>query len=135
MGELLDRCRELRNDESRHISCAQAVFVPVAEKYGMDTEMALKISSNFRAGMLTGGTCGAVTGGLMALGLADASPKTVKDFQSRVKQNHDGTVECRDLLGKWFAAGNKDKKPHCDEMCYECMRLIEAYFEETNNAV
>ena len=83
MGKYLQRCEELRGDTSRHYGCSQAVFIPFAEQMGLDSETANAISANFRAGMLTGRVCGAVTGALMALGLAGASPKAAMELQSR----------------------------------------------------
>lgn len=130
MGKYLERCKELRADPNRHYGCSQAVFIPVAEDYGMDHETAFKVSSNFRAGMLTGSVCGAVTGGLMALGLADASSQLAMEFQRRLKENHDGTLDCNALLDRWAKLGNTNRKPHCDEMCFECMALVEELLEQ-----
>ena len=75
--------------------------------------------------MLTGSVCGAVTGGLMALGLADASSQLAMEFQRRLKENHDGSLDCNVLLDRWAKLGNTNRKPHCDEMCFECMTLVE----------
>lgn len=129
MGKLLERCRELRADPNIHYGCSQAVFIPVAEALGMDPDTAYKLSQHFRAGMLTGGTCGAVTGALMALGLAGASPQAAVQLQQKVKAAHQDTLDCALLLKRWHEAGNPNRKPHCDQMCYECMALVEEILE------
>lgn len=59
----------VKSDESMRIfsegfNCAQSVFVPFAEEYGLRSEDGNRISSSFGAGMgRTQETCGAVTGG------------------------------------------------------------------------
>ena len=129
MGIYLERCKELRADTTRHFGCAQAVFIPFAEAYGLDMETGNNISAHFRAGMLTGEVCGAVSGALMALGLAGASPKAAMELLNRVKEKHDGDLDCRALLDKWHKAGNPNRKPHCDGMCFECVTLVEELLE------
>lgn len=52
------------------LGCAQSVFAVFAEEYGLPLELALKTASTFGGGMSVGSACGALTGGLMALGLA-----------------------------------------------------------------
>ena len=49
--------------------CCQVIFQYWAEKAGMDSETAYKLSTGFGAGMFQGETCGAVIGAYMALGL------------------------------------------------------------------
>ena len=67
-------------------SCAQAVFSVLAERRGVPTELALRISAGLGGGIArTAQTCGCLTGAIMAMGLDQASvaPATL----------------CRDLLG------------------------------------
>ena len=89
-------------------SCSQAVFTAFAEKAGLDYATAVKIASGFGGGMgRMGGTCGALTGAFMALGLksggADAESKEktyalVRRCAARFKTRH-GSLQCKDLLG------------------------------------
>jgi len=89
-------------------SCAQAVFSAYAEKLGMDRETALKVSAGFGGGMgRMAGTCGALTGAFMALGLKfggldskskDKTYELVRDLADRFRARH-GSLECRELLG------------------------------------
>ena len=65
----LERARELRADTTRHYNCCQSVVLPFAEELGLDEEAVLKLAEHFGSGMRRGSVCGAVTGGLMALGL------------------------------------------------------------------
>ncbi len=132
MGNYLKRCEELRADTTRHYGCSQAVFIPFAEAMGMDTETAYHLSAHFRAGMLQGEVCGAITGALMALGLAEADSKNAAALLNKVKANHENMLDCRDLLKKWHSAGHSDRKPHCDGMCFECVRLVEELLEKEN---
>ena len=51
------------------LGCAQHVFGEFAPQLGVDRETALKIAALFGSGMFEGASCGAVVGGLMAIGL------------------------------------------------------------------
>jgi len=92
-------------------SCSQSVFSAFAEAEGMDLETALRIASSFGAGMARmGNTCGALTGGMMVLGLkygrtvADDSEakeknyRLVHEFVERFNERFEHSM-CRDLLG------------------------------------
>lgn len=93
-----------------HFNCAQSVFAPFARRYGMDVDTSLMIAIPFGGGMEhTGQVCGAVSGGLMAIGLAKgistfdrelkyACYDMVKDFQSHFRALH-GNITCPGLLG------------------------------------
>ena len=79
-----------------------------ASEFGLSDEMALKIAAPFGAGMARlGKTCGAVTGGLMALGLKygytapegrDAAYGIAQEFMHRFEERH-GSLACRELIG------------------------------------
>ena len=51
------------------IDCSQIVLGYAADKVGVCSDKALKVSAAFGGGMWGGRTCGGVTGALMALGL------------------------------------------------------------------
>lgn len=125
MSEYLKRAEELRGITERHYNCAQAVLVPFAEDGGLTEETAYKIAANFGGGMKMGSVCGAVTGGLMALGLLGIDdPKAANKFCRKIKDNHNGCLLCRDLL-RMNAEKGGQKKPHCDAMVYEAVKLVE----------
>lgn len=125
MSELMDRAKALRDDPSVHYNCAQAVFIPFAERKGIGAEMASAITANFGAGMRTGGTCGAITGALMALGLYGAGgPKDSGELFRRMQDLHGGRSDCHTLLAEEVQCP-ADKKPHCDNMVYEAVAAVE----------
>lgn len=72
----------------------------------MDYQTAVKVSSGFAGGMYLGSACGAVTGGIMAIGLksggvGSASQQTarlVREFADRFKAQH-RSINCTDLTG------------------------------------
>lgn len=96
----------------RGANCAQAVLGAFAEKLGLDREDAMRVATGFGGGMgRLAGTCGAVTGAFMALGLArgmrepeqaDAKETVyglVREFARRFAEQN-GALACRDLLGE-----------------------------------
>ena len=124
MSNYLDRAKELREHPAIHYNCAQAVFLPFAEEAGISEEQALGVAANFGAGMRRGATCGAITGGLMALGLLGRNdPDTVREYHRRLKERHEGYLDCAEEQGG-------DKKAHCDDMVYECVALVEQMISE-----
>lgn len=134
MGKYLDRAKELRNDPSVHYNCAQAVLAAFGPGAGLSEADACRVAANFGSGMKMGETCGAVTGGLMVLGLYGIEEgAAVGGFIRAVRDNHDGCLACRDLLRKNREAG-RAQKPHCDDMVYECAALVERILGERGKA-
>lgn len=125
MTEMMKRSHALRDDTTTHYNCAQAVLIPFAEKKGISAAQATAITANFGSGMRAGLTCGAITGGLMALGLYDAGDaETSAEFMRRMKDLHGGLSDCRDLLREEVHSP-AEKKPHCDGMVYEAVEIVE----------
>ncbi len=125
MSTYLRRAEELRACASPHYNCAQSVLVPFAEAAGYTAEQACAFAAAFGGGMQTGSLCGAFTGALMALGvLGIADRKNVVAITRRMKENHDGTLLCAELLRKNAQAGG-ERKPHCDAMVYEAVGIVE----------
>jgi C_GCAxxG_C_C family probable redox protein len=92
-------------------SCSQSVFSSFAEAAGIDLDTALSLASSFGAGMARmGDTCGALTGGMMVLGLMfgrtaaddeeakEKNYRLVHEFVERFDGDF-GERMCRDLLG------------------------------------
>lgn len=130
MGKNLEKAKVIRNDPDVHYNCAQALLCAFAEDCGLTQEQACGIGANFGHGMKMAGTCGAVTSALMVLGLKgiDDGP-TIAAFQRAIRDNHDGCLDCADLLRMNKERGGK-KKPHCDGMVYEAAELVEKILEE-----
>ena len=89
-------------------NCSQSVFSAFAPSYNLDGETAIKIATAFGGGMARcGGTCGAVSGALMTLGLSHGAAtkegkeetyQMARDFMSRFEKKH-GSLLCRELIG------------------------------------
>jgi C_GCAxxG_C_C family probable redox protein len=92
-------------------TCGQAVLAAFAEVHGLDRDAALKLACAHGGGIArTGSTCGAVSGALMAIGLAHGRTK-VEDEAAREKtyaaalallerfREEHGSDVCRQLLG------------------------------------
>jgi C_GCAxxG_C_C family probable redox protein len=91
-------------------NCAQAVFAAFAERNGLSRELALRVACPFGIGMMRGTACGAVTGGLMALGLMHGRTRVgdlaarartyalAETFQKRFEKVQ-GSTSCATLLG------------------------------------
>jgi C_GCAxxG_C_C family probable redox protein len=125
MSIYLDRAKELRGIVTPHYNCAQSVLLPFAEGAGLTKEQAFQVSANFGAGMKVAGTCGAITGGLMVLGLYGVEDgATVGAYFKALRENHQGFTDCANLLRLNKEQGG-EKKPHCDAMVYECVELVE----------
>ncbi len=127
-------------------SCSQAVFSAFAEAGSIDLETALRIASSFGAGMARmGDTCGAITGGMMVLGLkfgrivpddSDAKEMNyqlvhefVEEFNRRFEK-----ADCRDLLG--FDPGTPEasqrfkNEPELQKRCAGFVREASEIIEE-----
>lgn len=92
-------------------NCAQAVAAAFAGDHGLDEETMRKLACGFGGGLAhTGRTCGAVSGAVLAIGLArgtgvpgDREGKEqcyvlVREFLRRFVERH-GSVDCTDLVG------------------------------------
>jgi C_GCAxxG_C_C family probable redox protein len=132
----------MKSDESEKafragFNCAQAVFIPFARESGLGEEAAARIASSFGAGMgRMQETCGAVTGALMAMGLArgfakaddqagkDLALARTKEFIASFRAEF-GTVLCKELLGCDLNT-DEGQKFHKDSNQREltCMRCV-----------
>lgn len=93
-------------------SCSQAVFSSLAEPWGIDSAVSLRVAAGFGGGLArTGATCGCVTAGMMAIGLAQSSVTPDENRAEKEKTSElcrqlminfaekNGSTMCRDLLG------------------------------------
>ena len=103
---VVKRCRELFDGG---LFCAESVLLAFAEEQGLDSEIMPGIATGFCGGVArTAGICGAVSGGVMAIGLV-AGRSVAADSELRcsglVPQRHRefaarfGSVNCAELLG------------------------------------
>lgn len=103
----LEQVQELM---AQGFNCSQIVFVSAAQQLGLDRETALKTAACFGGGMNCGEVCGAVTGGLMAIGskyghctAGDADAKAMsaakaKEFMQLFCDEYE-SVLCKEILG------------------------------------
>ena len=114
MNQHVDKAMELRNEMPMVNNCAQTIMRVYADELGMNEEQAAAIGCNFGGGMKCGGTCGAITSGLMVLGaMGIDSPKVVGEYRKRMAGMHDGLTDCAALLQENARKGG-EKKVHCD---------------------
>lgn len=91
----------------QNFNCAQSVLVAFAPQLGIHESQALKLASPFGGGVARRGqTCGAVTGALMAIGLAQGADTPAgkedayrlgQEFLQRFESRH-GSILCRELI-------------------------------------
>ena len=127
MSIYTEKAQSLRNDTTTHYNCAQAVLMAFSAKAGLSDEVAAKIASNFGAGMKNGGVCGAVTGGLMALGLFGITDAAA--YYTRVKAAIGAEFSCAGLL-KINAENGGEKKAFCDGLISACVTVVETMLKE-----
>jgi C_GCAxxG_C_C family probable redox protein len=126
-------------------SCSQAVLSVFAQDFGLDRDLALRISQGFGAGIAyTDDICGALSGAIMVIGLRYgrikaedkiAKEKTyavVGEFLKQFKQRS-GLLECTDLLGynlsdqQQVAEAKKNKvvMARCPAFVRDAVELVE----------
>lgn len=104
----------------RGCNCCQSVLCTLGEHTGIDEQTAIRLAYGFGGGMLTGNICGAVTGGMMAIGAActagadpaEEKPRAVElceALQARFREEF-GTMLCADIL-----------RDHEHELCDTCI--------------
>ena len=121
--DLLKRAEELHHTLEPHYNCCQSTLIPFAEELGLDHQTMYRVAAQFGSGMRRGSVCGAVTGGLMALGLRGADSRTAAEFQRRFKETA-GALDCAQLLQNAKERG-EDRKAHCDRMVLTAAKLVE----------
>lgn len=122
-------------------ACSQAIFSTYSDLFDLDREQALKIAAGFAAGMRMAGTCGAVTGAYMVLGLKFSGQhgekaegrkpvyEAIDEFVARfVKVN--GSLNCRDLLGCDISTpGGLEKAKEGEMFKKVCPRFVKSSAE------
>jgi C_GCAxxG_C_C family probable redox protein len=108
---------------SHSINCAQSVLTSFCEDFGLNKDLAMKIARGFGGGMgQSKGTCGAVTGAYMVLGLGlkplndplknrAEMGNTMVEFNRRFKQLH-GSLNCTELCGYDLSIPEKAAEAH-----------------------
>lgn len=119
------------------MNCAQAVLTVFCSDLGLKEKIALKLAAPFGGGMgRRCQTCGAVTGGLMVLGLRFADPdpsnkeakKKLLEITQKFLDNfkeREGALGCRDLLGIDIGTEEGQRKAKEEDLFHErCPRFV-----------
>ena len=148
MGSRADKAKELFLNGC---NCSQAVFLAFCDKYGIDSDTALKLASSFGGGMgRSREVCGALSGALLVNGMETGSAD-VKDIEQKAAnyksaqelmatfKSDNGSIYCRELLG--LTAKEEShvpekrtneyyKKRPCAEIVYSAALMLEEKFEK-----
>jgi len=107
----MDRKEEALSSFGKGFNCCQSVLRAYARNFDLSEETALRLAGAFGGGIAgSGETCGAVTGGLMVIGLKHGmtDPQDLKSKEKTHEQGRRfmegfarlfGSTKCRDLLG------------------------------------
>ena len=125
-SKYLARAKELRACTTIHYNCGQSVIVPFSLDMGLTEEQALGVCANFGGGLKRASACGAITAGIVVLGMFGIEPA---EYYQTLRANHDGMLDCADLLRRNKELG-REKKPHCDGLVFECVSLVEKLLRE-----
>jgi C_GCAxxG_C_C family probable redox protein len=131
---------------SQSYNCSQSVFSAFSDQLGLDRETALKLASPFGGGVARRGeVCGAVTGALLALGLARGSDKPAgkdeiyqlsQEFMRLFAQKHK-SILCRDLIacdistpaGYQSASEKRVFKTICPLLVQDATEIVQKFLE------
>ena len=139
------------NNFENGYNCAQSIFMVYSEKFGIDTETALKLSSSFGGGMgRLREVCGAVSGMAMAAGMLYGyeEPKDYtgkSEHYARIQElakayeAENGSIVCRELLG--LSKKREDptpekrteeyyKKRPCEHLVRMAAGILDTYIEQ-----
>ncbi len=119
-------------------SCSQSVFSTLAERWDIGPDVSLKIAAGFGGGIArSAGICGCVTGGIMAIGLAQQgiSPETNRSEKEktyevcqrfmRAFEERNGSTLCSELLGCDLSTPEGLAKAHQEGLFHSrCTKLV-----------
>ncbi len=121
--------------------CAEAVLKAVAEFKGVESDLIPRLATGFCGGMArTGGMCGAVTGGVLALNLLygrndstgdkEANYQAIQEFM-RIFRERFNDVNCPGLTGVDLATAEGQRQfternlhPRCANFVGEATRMV-----------
>ena len=107
------------------LNCAQAVLCTYADISGIDEETAIRHAGPFGGGMGTmEGTCGAIVGAGLVLGLANkgkaTSTKQMRQIMNKF-QERNGATQCKMLKG----VGTGKVLRECDDCVADAVEFLE----------
>ncbi len=128
-------------------NCAQSILYAFGPDLGLDAEMALKMATGLGGGMGgSGEVCGAVTGGILVLGLrygrgghqeksvAQQAYKKTLDLMAAFERVH-GSCSCRTLLGGCDLRTPEGMQQFSEQdlhhkVCVGCVRTVGKILDE-----
>ena len=135
--EKMNKTDTIKALRAESLNCAQCVLLLHRDALGLSEEEALKIAGCFGGGMAVKGTCGALTGALMALGFrygdfrGDPAKKKVchqatADFVHAFEQAY-GSTQCSYFTGGRGADAKDDANPRptCNELIEGASDMLE----------
>ncbi|MBF0121401.1 MAG: C_GCAxxG_C_C family protein [Desulfobacterales bacterium] len=131
-------------------ACSQAILSTYGRDFGLNQDLAVKISAGFAGGMRMGELCGAVTASFMVLGLAFCTNEctkpigrsniytSVKIFTDKFRVRN-GSVVCRELLGCDISTSEGMKiaqeknlfKTTCVEMVQDASEILDEMLQKS----
>ena len=142
-----------RENFNQNYNCSQSVLAAFAPELGLDRDLALRMATGMGAGLARqGGTCGAVLGAILAIGLKagmgekdspankDKTYTMVQEFTRRFTALH-GSIQCPGLLGLDLSIPEERQsaqdqglfKSQCPIFVMDSARLVEELFDEIEN--
>ncbi len=144
----MNRTQAANEYHHKGFNCCQSVLAAFQDLTGLSEGESFNIAGGFGGGAGTGELCGAVVGGIMALGLLTpvdpADPvgskkrtlSKAKEFEKRFSERF-GALRCQDLLRNPFtpddttpAAKAMGLTGHCDIMIVTAVELLEEMLAE-----
>lgn len=131
---------------SEGYDCGQISLLSAAPRLGLSREEALALAAGFGGGMLSGETCGAVVGALIAIGCKEGAwapgdleakgriMEKIAAFRARFAEKQ-GSCLCRELLGYNIAIPEEAQKigelglteKRCPGIIWDAVELLEEY--------
>jgi len=134
----MDRKKFAARYHGQKFNCAQSVLAALSDFTGLDEETALAIAGGFGNGVNCGDMCGAATGAVMAIGMADRFTKPgdidkkrevsklTRIFLNEFKERF-YYIDCRDLKDT-----EKGKVP-CDDLITGAVEIAEKLLADFKN--
>ncbi|HEY5915293.1 MAG TPA: C-GCAxxG-C-C family protein [Verrucomicrobiae bacterium] len=122
-------------------NCAQSILYAYGPELGLDSETALKVATGLGGGMgRCGETCGALTGGILVLGLrygrggqqdrsvAEVAHQKTRELMAAFEEAH-GSCSCRTLLGGCDLRTPEGQQRFREQdlhhkVCVGCVRMV-----------
>ena len=127
----MDRITQLHQFKAScpvHCNCCQSVLLAFLPECGISQDTAMALGDHFGGGMRRGSVCGAVSGGMMVLGLTHQGETDANEFLNQFRANH-GELHCAQLLAKSRPATQAERRAHCDGLIDDVVGWIDGLLQ------